>query len=103
MNVAAAKAAADAIAGRIAEGHVEPGRRAGVKLADAWKDYLAHLDRLAERRGKPARWRRNVEQLGRLIVLRSACGAHGVRARRRCRSCWGCTLYRQLGQRPTAP
>jgi hypothetical protein len=56
LNVADARKEALKIAGRIAADRIEPGKRSAAKFADAMDEYLAHLVRQSERRGKPARW-----------------------------------------------
>ena len=69
MTLAEARKAARKIAGRIAADKLDVGKRKAVKFADAFADYLEHLRMKAERVGKPARWCRNVEGLGRLHIL----------------------------------
>jgi len=69
MNVADARKGALKIAGRIAADRIEPGKRSAAKFADAMDEYLAHLVRQSERRGKPARWAKNVRSLSRLYLL----------------------------------
>jgi integrase len=69
MNLAAARKAAKVIAGRIAAGRVEPGKRKAAKFADAMTEYLSHLERQSARRGKPARWAKNVRSLSRLYLI----------------------------------
>jgi integrase len=68
MNVADARKDALKIAGRIAADRIEPGKRSAAKFADAMDEYLAHLVRQSERRGKPARWAKNVRSLSRLYL-----------------------------------
>src|SRR5258708_28958786 len=69
MNVADARKEALKIAGRIAADRIEPGKRSAAKFADAMDEYLAHLVRQSERRGKPARWAKNVRSLSRLYLI----------------------------------
>jgi len=69
MNVADARKGALKIAGRIAADRIEPGKRSATKFADAMDEYLAHLVRQSERRGKPARWAKNVRSLSRLYLI----------------------------------
>jgi hypothetical protein len=66
---AAARKAAQVEAGRVAAGHVEPSARSAVRFEQAFGDYLDHLQRKADKAGKPARWRRGVESLGRVALL----------------------------------
>lgn len=68
MNVSDARKAALMIAGNVAAGHIMPGRKSAKKFADAFADYLGHLSRKAESKGKPDRWRKNVEKLGKLLL-----------------------------------
>ncbi len=69
MNTAAARAAALVEAGKVAAGAGDSGKRKATKFEAAFADYLDHLSRLAVKRGKPARWRKNVEHLGTKILL----------------------------------
>ena len=69
LNVADARKEALKIAGRIAADRIEPGKRSAAKFADAMDEYLAHLVRQSERRGKPARWAGNVRSLSRLYLI----------------------------------
>jgi integrase len=69
MNVADARKEALKIAGRIAADRIEPGKRSAAKFADAMTEYLGHLERQSERRGKPARWAKNVRSLSRLYLI----------------------------------
>jgi integrase len=63
MSVKEARQAAQVEAGRIAANRITPGRRAAVKLDEAWIEYLDHLKDRADRRGKPHRWAYNAGQL----------------------------------------
>jgi integrase len=69
MNLAAARKAAKVIAGRIAAGRVEPGKRKAAKFGAAMDEYISHLERQSERRGKPARWAGKVRSLSRLYLI----------------------------------
>jgi integrase len=69
MNLAGARKAAKIIAGRVAAGRVGPGKRKAAKFADAMTEYLGHLERQSERRGKPARWAGKVRSLSRLYLI----------------------------------
>jgi integrase len=69
MNVADARKAALQIAGRIAADKIEPGKRRAVKFEAALAEYINHLVRQAERRGKPARWAKNVRNLSRRHLI----------------------------------
>jgi integrase len=69
LNVADARKEALKIAGRIAADRIEPGKRSAAKFADAMDEYLAHLVRQSERRGKPARWAGKVRSLSRLYLI----------------------------------
>lgn len=68
MIVADARKEALKIAGRIASDRIEPGKRAALKFDAALDQYLDHLRRKAERAGKPDRWARNVEKLGKQLL-----------------------------------
>ena len=46
-----------------------PGKRKAAKFSAALDEYLAHLERQSERRGKPARWAKNVRSLSRLYLI----------------------------------
>jgi integrase len=69
MNLRAARKAAKIIAGRVASGRVEPGKRKAAKFADAMTEYISHLERQSERRGKPARWASKVRSLSKLYLI----------------------------------
>jgi integrase len=69
MGTAAARKAALVKAGSIATGRIEPGMRAAVKFEAAFANYLDHLERKAAKAGKPARWRKNVDYLGKQLLL----------------------------------
>jgi integrase len=68
VNVSDARKAALQIAGKEAGGRIIPGRRSAVKFADAFAEYLDHLTRNSAKKGKPDRWRKNVEKLGKIIL-----------------------------------
>jgi hypothetical protein len=68
MNVVNARKEALKIAGRIAADRGEPGKRSAAKFADAMTEYVSHLERQSERRGKPARWAGKVRSLSRLYL-----------------------------------
>src|SRR5262245_41772184 len=74
LSVAEARKEALQIAGEIAAGRIEPGKRRATKFADAFADYLDHLARKVDKANKennthkPARWRDNVEKLGKIIL-----------------------------------
>jgi integrase len=53
----------------VASLRIEPGRRAAVRFKDALDEYLKHLEAKAANRGKPARWKHNVEQLAKTLLL----------------------------------
>jgi integrase len=69
MTLADARKAALVIAGRDAAGRQVPGKRESVKFEAAFSEYLLHLEAKAKRKGKPARWKKNVVQLGNSILL----------------------------------
>lgn len=69
MTITDARKAALVEAGRVAAGRITPGKRSAVKFEAAFTDYLDHLQRKADKAGKPARWRTNVEHIGRTILL----------------------------------
>ena len=68
MIVADARKEALKVAGRIAAGRIEPGKRAAAKFGETLDKYIEHLKRKAERAGKPARWAANVEKLGKQLL-----------------------------------
>lgn len=65
----AARRTALMIGARVAEGRIEPGKREAKKFGVAFADYLDYLEAKAAKKGKPARWRRNVKQLGDQLLL----------------------------------
>src|SRR5260370_32782098 len=69
LNVPDARKEALKIAGRIAADRIEPGKRSAAKFADAMDEYLAHLVRQPQRRGKPARRAGKVRRLSRLYLI----------------------------------
>jgi integrase len=73
VNVASAREAARIIGGNLAQqirdGRPVANRRTATKLATAFDDYVAYLERLAARRGKAPRWAANVKQLGKQMIL----------------------------------
>jgi hypothetical protein len=68
MNVDTARNEALQIAGRIAAGRREPGKREATKFSDAFAAYIEHLKRQSERRGKLPLWAINVEKLGHVLL-----------------------------------
>lgn len=64
-----ARKAATVIAGKVLEGTAPAPKRAGVKFAEAFADYVAYLEHKAAENGKPARWAYNVQALGNQIIL----------------------------------
>jgi len=64
MNVKQARAAALMEAGRVSAGRLTPGKRAAVRFEAAFVEYLDHLKRKAEQRGKPPSSWRNAKSLG---------------------------------------
>jgi|SRR5579864_1224137 len=69
MNVADARKAALVIAGRIAAGHIKPGKKAAMTLDVAMAEYIEHLKAQAAKRGKPATWARLAGSLTRIHLL----------------------------------
>jgi hypothetical protein len=67
MGVNDARDAARVLAGKIIEGTAPASKRAGVKFEEAFEDYVDYLERKAA--PKPARWARNVKQLGSQLLL----------------------------------
>src|SRR5262245_57324944 len=53
MNVDDARKEAQKIAGRNAAGRIAPGKRKAVKFAEAFTEYLSHLEIKAINKGKP--------------------------------------------------
>ena len=68
MKLADARRECLMVMGRIAAGRIEPGKRKAVKFGRALDDYLAHLRRKADRAGKPPRWHYNVAQYSKLYI-----------------------------------
>ena len=69
MNVEAARKEAEIVAGKIAGGVAEPGKRNAAKFETAFAVYLDYLKAKAEKNGKPPRWHDNVKKLGDRIIL----------------------------------
>ncbi len=69
VDVAAARDKARVEAAKAITGTLPVGKRDSVKLGEAFEDYLLHLEQLAAKRGKPARWAKNVRHLGNQIIL----------------------------------
>jgi integrase len=69
MTVAAARVEAKIIAGRIAGGTIKPSKRAAVTLDAAIADYVAHLEKQATKRGKPARWAYVAQKIADKVIL----------------------------------
>ena len=69
MTVAAARVEAKIIAGRIAGGTIKPSKRAAVTLQAAIADYVAHLEKQAAKRGKPARWAYVAQKIADKVIL----------------------------------
>jgi integrase len=68
LNTDDARKAALVVAGRVTGGAFEPSRGNAKRFAEAFADYLDYLQTKADDAGKPARWRRNVQALGRLLL-----------------------------------
>jgi integrase len=68
LNTDDARKAALVVAGRVTGGAFEPSRGNAKRFAEAFADYLDYLQTKADDAGKPARWRRNVRALGRLLL-----------------------------------
>ena len=69
MTVAAARVDAKIIAGRIASGTIKPSKRAAVTLEVAIAGYIAHLEKQAAKRGKPARWAYIAQKIANKVIL----------------------------------
>ncbi len=69
MGVEEARDAARVLAARIIERNAPPSRTRGVKFEVAFASYLDYLEAKAEAKGKPARWAKNVRQLGNQLLL----------------------------------
>ncbi|MGD0023612.1 MAG: tyrosine-type recombinase/integrase [Xanthobacteraceae bacterium] len=69
MNVDAARKAAMVHAAKAAQGRLEPGARAAVRLDAAMAEYIEHLREQSKRRGKPPAWAAIVASLARLHLL----------------------------------
>jgi hypothetical protein len=69
FGVKEAKRAAEAALSDLAQRKRMPGRRSARKFLTAWEKYLDHLQAKADEKGKPARWKYNVERLGEAIIL----------------------------------
>jgi integrase len=69
MTVDDAREAAKIVAGLVAAGSGDPGRKKSTKFDDAFAEYLDYLQAKADDEGKPARWKRNVAALGKQLIL----------------------------------
>ena len=69
VSVEAARDKARVEAAKAITGTLPTGKRDSVKLGEAFEDYCLYLEALASKRGKPARWAKNVRHLGRQIIL----------------------------------
>jgi hypothetical protein len=81
-----ARKAATIIAGQVLQGTAPAAKRAGVKFADAFAEYVAYLEHKAREHGKPARWAYNVQALGNKIMLPQ----------------WATWTLGEMGERPDA-
>ena len=61
MNITAAREAATVVTAEIITRTVAPGRRASIKFGAALDQYILHLKRQSERRGKAPEWADRVE------------------------------------------
>jgi integrase len=68
MDTAAARQKASIEAGKIGAGRFEPPQSKARKFGDAFREYLDYLQAKADDESKPARWKRNVEALGRIML-----------------------------------
>lgn len=68
MRTADARDAARIERGRVAAGDVGPGKREAVKVETSLAEYVAHLERKAAAKHKPARWAYNVRHLVKSII-----------------------------------
>jgi integrase len=62
MRTADARQAARVWIGTVAAGKAGPGKREAVKVEVSLAEFIAHLERVSARKGKPARWAKNVKQ-----------------------------------------
>ena len=62
MRTAEARDAARIERGKVAAGDLSPGKREATKVETSLAEFIAHLERGAARKGKPARWAKNVRQ-----------------------------------------
>ncbi len=63
MPTAEARDAARIERGKVAASEVGPGKREAVKVETSLAEYVAHLERKAAAKGKPARWAKNVRHI----------------------------------------
>ena len=82
----AARKAATIIAGQVLQGTAPAAKRAGVKFADAFAEYVGYLEHKAREQGKPARWAYNVQALGNKIMMPQ----------------WATWTLGEMGERPDA-
>lgn len=68
LRVDEARKEAEKIAGRVAAGRITPGKRKAVKFAEAFAEYLSHLETKATNKGKPPRWHGRVISLGNVLL-----------------------------------
>jgi integrase len=68
MRTDEARDAARVERGRVAAGEVGPGKREAVKVETSLAEYVAHLERKAAAKHKPARWAYNVRHLVKSII-----------------------------------
>jgi hypothetical protein len=68
-----ARQAARVVSGDVVSGTVAPPKSKQKKFADAFTEYVEYLERKAAEEGKPARWARNVKQLGKQLILPRWC------------------------------
>jgi integrase len=68
MRTEEARDAARVERGRVAAGEVGPGKREAVKVETSLAEYVAHLERKAAAKHKPARWAYNVRHLVKSII-----------------------------------
>ena len=68
MKVEDARKEAQKIAGRNAAGRIAPSKRKAVKFAEAFAEYLSHLETRAVDKGKPLRWHGRVVSLGNVLL-----------------------------------
>jgi integrase len=69
INTKQARKLAQVVVGKVADGDIEPGKRAALRFGEAWEAYLKHLKEKAEKLGKPPRWYLNAKQIGDQLLL----------------------------------